>query len=64
MKKHQFEEITAALSILVALAAYALDIKWLFVFYSGKATIDTITAIYYAAVKANDELKNRKNKTD
>ena len=45
MKSHQFEEITAALSILIALVAYGLDVRWLMWIYILKATGDTYFAI-------------------
>lgn len=48
MKKHQFEEITAALSIIIALLAWEFKIEWLFVIYLIKAILDTICAIYYS----------------
>ena len=62
MKKHQFEEITAALSLLICLAAYSLDIKWLFYIYAIKAVGDFYQAIK-AAVKSIAK-KNRKKKSE
>jgi hypothetical protein len=47
MKKHQFEELTAALSVVIAILAYRFDIDWLFYIYTAKAILDT-----WAAIKA------------
>lgn len=55
MKKHQFEEITAALSIIIALLAYHYDIKWLFYIYLVKSIFDTLCALYYAQKRAIEE---------
>ncbi len=48
MKKHQFEEITAALSIIIALLSWHFEIYWLAGIYTGKAIFDTWAAIYYS----------------
>jgi len=48
MKKHQFEEINAALSIVICLIAYHLEINWLFYIYFCKSILDTSCAILYA----------------
>ena len=61
MKKKQFEELTAALSIVICLAAYQLGIMWLFYIYAFKAAGDTLTAIYFAAKSVAS--KNLKKKT-
>lgn len=45
MKKHQFEEITAALSIIITLLAYQFEINWLFWIYLLKSLFDTYCAI-------------------
>jgi hypothetical protein len=69
MKKHQFEEITAALSLLICLAAYSLDIKWLFYIikwlfyiYAFKAVGDTLSAVYAAAKSLKKEKLKKKIK--
>jgi hypothetical protein len=59
MKKHQFEEITAALSIIITLLAYKFEINWLFYIYFVKSIGDTLCAFYYAFKKQ----KNKKNMT-
>lgn len=48
MKSYQFEELTAALSIIICLLAYNFRINWLFYIYLVKSILDTISAIYYA----------------
>lgn len=48
MKKHQFEEITAALSIIICLLAWNFEIMWLFWIYLVKSILDTICAIWFA----------------
>ena len=45
MKKYQFEELTAALSIIIAVLAYHFDIMWLFYIYLVKSVWDTHCAI-------------------
>ena len=45
MKNHQFEEITAALSIIIALLAYKFEINWLFYTYLVKGCLDTFIAL-------------------
>lgn len=45
MKKHQFEEITMALSVLIALIAYAVDVNWLCYLFTFKAGMDAYCAI-------------------
>lgn len=45
MKKHQFEEITAALSIIITLLAYEFEIDWLFWIYLVKSIFDTLCAL-------------------
>jgi hypothetical protein len=45
MEKHQFEELTAGLSIIITLLAYKLEVDWLFYIFFGKACIDTFGAI-------------------
>lgn len=60
MKKYQFEEITAALSIIICLLSYQFDIKWLLYIFIAKATFDTLTAIKFAfksAVKSKTKKK-------
>lgn len=59
MKKHQFEEITAALSILICLFAYSMSINWLFYIYLAKSIFDTIMAIYFGFKKAKKETLKR-----
>mgnify|MGYP001231145233 FL=1 len=48
MKKHQFEEITAALSIIIALLAYKFEITWLFYIYTFKACFDFWCALKFS----------------
>ena len=48
MKDYQFEEITAALSIIICLLAYRFEIRWLFLIYVFKASLDTLCALWYA----------------
>lgn len=57
MKKHQFEEITAALSIIITLLAYKFGIDWLFYIYFVKSCLDTLSAIGYAYKSMKDENK-------
>ena len=45
MKKHRFEEITMALSVLIALIAYAVAVNWLCYIFTVKAGIDAYCAI-------------------
>ena len=60
MKKHQFEEITAALSIIITLLAYKFEINWLFYIYLVKSCIDTWGALKesYKSAKASLAKKN------
>ena len=54
MKKHQFEEITMALSVIIALLAYQFNVNWLFYIFTVKAIFDcwcALTYSYKAAVK-------------
>lgn len=55
MKKHQFEEITTALSIVITLLAYKLEINWLFYIYFVKSCFDTWCSIRksYKSAKAS-----------
>ncbi len=57
MKKHQFEEITAALSIIIAVLAYQFNINWLCYLYTIKAIFDTYCAIKFAHKQAMKEIK-------
>lgn len=59
MKIHQFEEITAALSIIITLLAYNLGVNWLFYIYFVKSCFDTYCAIKYGYKSA----KKRHEKT-
>ena len=56
MKKYQFEELTAALSIIIALLAYQFGINWLFYIYLVKSIFDTWCACKeaYLSVKRGD----------
>lgn len=60
MKSHQFEEITAALSIIIALMAYNMRINWLFYIYTFKSIFDTYCALkisyksYKKSIKKDD----------
>jgi len=59
MKKHQFEEITTALSVLIALIAYAVGVNWLCYIFTIKAGID-----FYCAIRAAyKSVMNDRNKT-
>ena len=51
MKKSQFEELTAGLSIVIALLAYNFEVYWLLVIYAPKAIFDTYCAIKYATIE-------------
>jgi len=53
MKKHQFEELTAALSVIIALLAYKFEITWLFYIYLIKAIGDSFFAILHAYYYVN-----------
>lgn len=61
MEKYQFEEITAALSILICLFAKSLGINWLYYIYFIKSIFDTYCAIYEAYKHVNNN-KNTKTK--
>lgn len=56
MKKHQFEEITMSLSIIICLISYSLKINWLFYIFLVKSIIDTICAL---VVSYNSVLKDK-----
>jgi len=60
MKKHQFEEITAALSIIITLLAYKFEINWLFYIFFVKSCFDTWCALKesYKSAKASLSKKN------
>lgn len=60
MKNHQFEEITAALSIIITLLAYKFEINWLFYIYFVKSCIDTWCVLKesYKSAKASLAKKN------
>lgn len=45
MEKHQFEELTAGLSIIITLLAYKFEVDWLFYMFFGKSIIDTLGAL-------------------
>ena len=60
MKKHQFEEITAALSIIITLLAYKFEISWLFYIYLVKSCLDT----YIALVKSYKSVRSEKKNND
>ena len=66
MKKHQFEEITAALSIIIMLLSYHFGFTVLFYVYAVKAIIDTWCAVYYsykaAKKKPNNSQENGNNR--
>ena len=67
MKKHQFEEITAALSIIIALLAYKFEITWLFYIYTFKACFDFCCAIkfsYKSNMKRIEKKKAKEGLTD
>ena len=57
MKEYQFEEITAALSIIICLLAYKFEINWLLWVYLVKALADT----YFALETSYEEYIKRKN---
>lgn len=48
MKKYQFEEITAALSVIICLLSWYFGVMWLFWIYLFKSVFDTIGAIWEA----------------
>lgn len=60
MKKSQFEEITAALSIIITLICYKLEIHWLFNIYVVKSFLDTYCALKYAYISAMKDIKKEK----
>ena len=62
MKKHQFEEITAALSIIIALIAYGQEVYWLAFIFGWKAIADTYYAIKYSHKAAKYEKAGREIK--
>lgn len=63
MKKYQFEELTAALSIIIAVLCYHFKIEWLFIIYVTKALLDTITAIKFAYKSAVKSDRKRRAKS-
>jgi len=63
MKKYQFEEITAALSIIICLLAWNFGIRWLFWIYLVKSIFDTLDAIWFA-VKSVVKKRLEKNLKD
>lgn len=60
MKKHQFEEITAALSIIIALLAYKFEITWLFYIYTFKACFDFWCALKFSYKASIKRIKKQK----
>lgn len=57
MKDYQFEEITMALSIIIAILCYQLNIVWLFSIFTMKAIFDTYSAIKYSYISAKNQIK-------
>jgi hypothetical protein len=54
MKRYQFEELIASLSIIIALLSYEFEVWWLFVVFLIKSIFDFYCAIktaYYEAIK-------------
>lgn len=64
MKDYQFEEITAALSIIIALLAWHFGVKWLYYIFLVKSITDVLCALRVAYKAVKDELKenNKENK--
>ena len=60
MKKHQFEEITAALSIIICVLAYHFGIMWLFYIYMVKAIFDSVCAYVEGFLSARKSSLQRK----
>ena len=63
MKKHQFEEITAALSIIIALLSYEFNIDWLFCTFVLKSIWDVRCAFKYARIES-EKLNKKQNGKD
>lgn len=57
MKKHQFEEITMGISIIICLIAYKLEINWLYYIFFAKSIFDFIAAIKAAVTSVNKRKK-------
>ena len=66
MKTHQFEEITAALSIIITLLAYKFEVNWLFYIYFGKSIMDTYFALKFSwiAFKEHEILRKKKEEAE
>jgi hypothetical protein len=60
MKKYQFEEITAALSIIITLLAYYFEVKWLFYIYFVKSIFDMYCAFKYSYKSAQKSIAKKK----
>lgn len=61
MKDYQFEEITMALSIIIAILCYQFDIMWLCGIFTMKAIFDTYGAIKYSYISAKNQMKGGNN---
>lgn len=60
MEDHQFEEITAALSVIICLLAWEFGATYLFYAYLVKATWDTRCAVRAAIKAANADIKKER----
>lgn len=59
MKNHQFEEITAALSIIITLLAYKFGIDWLFYIFFVKSCFDSWFAFIESCKSAKENNNNQ-----
>ena len=57
MQKHQFEEITASLSIIITLMAYGFEINWLFYIFLCKSIFDIWCALKTSYISAQKDIK-------
>ena len=57
MKRYQFEELIASLSIIIALLCYEFEVWWLFVVFLIKSIFDLCCAIRAAYDEAMKETK-------
>lgn len=60
MEKYQYEEITMALSIIIALLAFQNDIQWLGYTFAIKGGYDAYCAIMEALISVRKENEERK----
>ena len=57
MKRYQFEELIASLSIIIALLSYEFEVWWLFYVFLIKSIFDFYCAIKAAYDEAMKEIK-------